>query len=182
MKRFHLFFLLASIAGVSPGAFFLLTMPAQAKQCSTERPSSRSHWSYRLIDGRKCWYEGTPMLSKSSLHWSLARQTDLDRESNVSSSELLQSSRCSGIRPGRFRRFRCALALALPRSNRKIIAGDQPRLPIPKNPAGWCRRALHTIRSRKTLRDGTAIVQIVTADSQGLSQWLTSVNRWALLS
>jgi hypothetical protein len=44
--------------------------PTQAKQCSTERPANaRSYWSYRLIDGRKCWYEGKPMLSKSLLHW-----------------------------------------------------------------------------------------------------------------
>lgn len=26
-------------------------------------------WSYRLIDGRKCWYAGKPMLSKSLLEW-----------------------------------------------------------------------------------------------------------------
>jgi len=26
-------------------------------------------WSYRLIDGRKCWYEGKPGLSKSLLEW-----------------------------------------------------------------------------------------------------------------
>src|SRR5262249_54942886 len=26
-------------------------------------------WSYRIIDGRKCWYEGKPMLSKASLEW-----------------------------------------------------------------------------------------------------------------
>ncbi|MBI5265051.1 MAG: hypothetical protein HY852_24925 [Bradyrhizobium sp.] len=26
-------------------------------------------WSYRLIDGRKCWYEGKPMLSKALLEW-----------------------------------------------------------------------------------------------------------------
>ena len=45
----------------------------------TERPShARSYWSYRLIDGRKCWYEGKPMLSKSSLHWSPARTAKAD--------------------------------------------------------------------------------------------------------
>ena len=61
MKRFQLFFLAAYIAGASSGGFFLLTMPAQAKQCSSERPANaRSHWSYRIIDGRKCWYEGKP--------------------------------------------------------------------------------------------------------------------------
>src|SRR5712672_1680810 len=31
--------------------------------------SSGQWWSYRLIDGRKCWYEGKPGLSKSLLEW-----------------------------------------------------------------------------------------------------------------
>ena len=45
-------------------------MPAQAKQCHAARPSNaQSYWSYRLIDGRKCWYEGKPMLSKAMLEW-----------------------------------------------------------------------------------------------------------------
>jgi hypothetical protein len=45
---------------------------AQAKQqCSAEMPSNPHDrwWSYRLIDGRKCWYEGKPGLSKSLLEW-----------------------------------------------------------------------------------------------------------------
>src|SRR5215472_5089009 len=45
---------------------------AQAKQqCSAATPSNpQGHWwSYRLIDGRKCWYEGKPGLSKSLLEW-----------------------------------------------------------------------------------------------------------------
>jgi len=45
---------------------------AQAKQqCSVAVPSDThgQWWSYRLIDGRKCWYEGKPMLSKSLLEW-----------------------------------------------------------------------------------------------------------------
>jgi hypothetical protein len=44
---------------------------AQAKQCSAAMPSDPQGrwWSYRFIDGRKCWYEGKPMLSKSLLHW-----------------------------------------------------------------------------------------------------------------
>jgi hypothetical protein len=49
-------------------------VPAEAKQCFTERPSNaQSHWSYRLIDGRKCWYEGRPGFSKSLLHWPAAQ-------------------------------------------------------------------------------------------------------------
>jgi hypothetical protein len=27
------------------------------------------YWSWRLIDERKCWYEGKPMLSRSLLEW-----------------------------------------------------------------------------------------------------------------
>jgi hypothetical protein len=45
---------------------------AQTKQqCSAAMPSNpQGHWwSYRLIDGRKCWYEGKPGLSKSLLEW-----------------------------------------------------------------------------------------------------------------
>jgi hypothetical protein len=44
---------------------------AQAKQeCSAAIPSNpHGFWSWRLIEGRKCWYEGKPMLSKSLLEW-----------------------------------------------------------------------------------------------------------------
>jgi hypothetical protein len=44
---------------------------AQARQeCVAAMPSNpHGHWSWRLIDGRKCWYEGKPMLSRSLLEW-----------------------------------------------------------------------------------------------------------------
>jgi hypothetical protein len=45
---------------------------AQTKQqCSATMPSDPhgQWWSYRFIDGRKCWYAGKPMLSKSLLEW-----------------------------------------------------------------------------------------------------------------
>src|SRR6201987_4900453 len=65
----------ACIVGLSP----VVAVTVQAKQCKTERPSNaRSYWSYRLIDGRKCWYEGKPMLSKSLLHWPPARTAKAD--------------------------------------------------------------------------------------------------------
>ena len=45
-------------------------LSAQVRQCSAARPTSQhGYWSYRLIDGRKCWYEGKTMLSKSLLVW-----------------------------------------------------------------------------------------------------------------
>jgi hypothetical protein len=76
----------AGVVSVSTVALFFSATPAQAKQCSTERPSNaRTYWSYRLIDGRKCWYEGKPMLSKSLLHWAVAQtaQPNPRREANV---------------------------------------------------------------------------------------------------
>ena len=43
---------------------------AKAMECSAARPSStQSYWSWRLIDGRKCWYPGKTMISKSLLQW-----------------------------------------------------------------------------------------------------------------
>ena len=41
----------------------------EAKQCLAAPSKTQKAWTYRLIDGRKCWYEGKPMLSKSLLHW-----------------------------------------------------------------------------------------------------------------
>lgn|SRR5579871_82810 len=66
-KPFASIVLTACIAALSS-----IGMPAaQARQhCSTATTSHpRGFWSWRLIDGRKCWYEGKPGLSKSSLEW-----------------------------------------------------------------------------------------------------------------
>src|SRR5262245_13597007 len=84
MKRFQLFVLASFIAGVSAVAFSSVAL-AQARQCSAERPAdARSYWSYRIIDGRKCWYEGKPMLSKTLLHWSTAQTAQADTEQKAS--------------------------------------------------------------------------------------------------
>ncbi len=63
---------IARAAGLLPfGIVLLLGMQtAQAKQCSAAiPPNPQGHWSYRLIDGRKCWYQGENNLSKSLLQW-----------------------------------------------------------------------------------------------------------------
>jgi hypothetical protein len=61
-----LVFLAACIAALAPigGA------NAKAIDCSVARPSNpQGYWSWRLIDGRKCWYAGKTMISKSLLQW-----------------------------------------------------------------------------------------------------------------
>jgi hypothetical protein len=51
-------------------AVFIGVQTADAKQCSVAMPlSPKGHWSYRLIDGRKCWYEGENNFPKSLLQW-----------------------------------------------------------------------------------------------------------------
>jgi hypothetical protein len=48
-----------------------LTGAQAATECQAEIVKGRaSHWTYRLIDGRKCWYEGKTQLPKSELFWS----------------------------------------------------------------------------------------------------------------
>jgi hypothetical protein len=71
MYSFRLIVSSAVIAGAAMMMTLCSPTSAHAKQCSAERPANaRSYWSYRLIDGRKCWYEGKQMISKSLLHWS----------------------------------------------------------------------------------------------------------------
>ena len=61
-----LVFLAACIAALVPvGA-----ANAKGMECSVARPSNATgYWSWRLIDGRKCWYAGKTMISKSLLQW-----------------------------------------------------------------------------------------------------------------
>jgi hypothetical protein len=58
-------------AFIVPGIVLLIGMQAaDAKQCNEAIASNpQGHWSYRLIDGRKCWYEGENNFPKSLLQW-----------------------------------------------------------------------------------------------------------------
>jgi hypothetical protein len=48
------------------------------QQCSAAMPPNQGQWwSYRLIDGRKCWYAGKPMMSKALLEWPVERAPEL---------------------------------------------------------------------------------------------------------
>jgi hypothetical protein len=63
----------AAAAVAVPVGMLLLAgvQTADAKQCRATMPSNpEGHWTYRLIDDRKCWYEGQSKISKSLLHWS----------------------------------------------------------------------------------------------------------------
>src|SRR5256884_7317424 len=42
---------------------------AQIKESRASPSKVQGHWSWRLIDGRKCWYAGKAVIAKSSLRW-----------------------------------------------------------------------------------------------------------------
>ena len=64
--QIRLIFFAACIAALMPAG----VANAKAMECSVARPSSaQGYWSWRLIDGRKCWYAGKTMISKSLLQW-----------------------------------------------------------------------------------------------------------------
>jgi len=41
----------------------------KAVACQTSKPAGHGSWAWRVIDGRKCWYEGAVGMDKSLLHW-----------------------------------------------------------------------------------------------------------------
>ena len=59
--------LLAAI-GVAIMAYVLMPTAAGALECK-ERPDDKSYWSYRIIDGQRCWYRGHRVIPKSRLEW-----------------------------------------------------------------------------------------------------------------
>src|SRR5260370_16983595 len=71
-KQIQAVSLIAFVARILPlGIVLPIEMQAaEAKQCSAAEPSNpQKHWSYRLIDGRKCWEEGENNFPKSLLQW-----------------------------------------------------------------------------------------------------------------
>jgi hypothetical protein len=63
--------LLSLGAIVSAGMFVPVSM-AHAKiiACAAKVPvPPKGPWSYRVVDGRKCWYRGKAMISRALLRW-----------------------------------------------------------------------------------------------------------------
>jgi hypothetical protein len=56
---------------------------AQAKQQCSTASGHNGYWSWRQIDGRKCWYEGKPMLSKDLLEWAAPAAADAEADADA---------------------------------------------------------------------------------------------------
>ena len=67
-----------------------------ALECKPAMPSgTKEYWSWRIIDGKRCWYPGRPGMDKSNLRWAqpeLARAVrDDDRLENVRNFDELKA-------------------------------------------------------------------------------------------
>jgi hypothetical protein len=61
---------------------------AQSIACAAQVPAPpKGHWYYRIIDGRKCWYEGKAMIPKSSLYWPKSDVADTEVRKPVLASD-----------------------------------------------------------------------------------------------
>jgi hypothetical protein len=60
------------IAALAAHSMPMAEAKAQVRQCSASPSKTQGHWSWRLIDGRKCWYAGKTVIAKSSLRWPAA--------------------------------------------------------------------------------------------------------------
>ena len=70
--QFRLFFFAVCIAALAPIGMLTAQAKAPIKECSASPSKAQGHWSWRLIDGRKCWYAGKTVISKSLLKWPAA--------------------------------------------------------------------------------------------------------------
>lgn len=45
-------------------------------ECARTPDTSTSHWMWREVDGRQCWYVGTTLVPKSMLRWPISGHGD----------------------------------------------------------------------------------------------------------
>lgn len=74
-----------ALAAIVTGALIPIDAPAaQIRECRAAVPAkAQGHWSWRLIDGRKCWYAGRTVVAKSSLRWPAAAQAKVKAPAEV---------------------------------------------------------------------------------------------------
>src|SRR6478752_1162331 len=50
-------------------ALLLISSGASATECQSSPGHDGKWWSYRIVDSKRCWYQGRPGRSKNLLHW-----------------------------------------------------------------------------------------------------------------
>ena len=63
-----LFVMILAAMGLIILAYIMMPRAAGAMECRA-RPDRSSYWTWRQIDGRRCWYRGHRVVAKSRLYW-----------------------------------------------------------------------------------------------------------------
>src|SRR6476620_8362684 len=50
-------------------ALLLISSAASATECQSSPGQDGKWWSWRIVDSKRCWYEGRPGRSKDLVHW-----------------------------------------------------------------------------------------------------------------
>jgi hypothetical protein len=50
-------------------ALLLISSGASATECQSSPGNDGKWWSWRIVDSKRCWYQGSPGRSKDLLHW-----------------------------------------------------------------------------------------------------------------
>ena len=62
-----------------------------AVECKAELPAAPTgHWSWRTVDGKRCWYQGPPGMDKANLQWPRPTRSPAAAET-LSDKALLES-------------------------------------------------------------------------------------------
>ena len=61
-------------------ALMLAPLSASALTCKPAKQGA-GYWSYRIVDGKRCWYPGHTTIAKSRLHWTKPKAVAVARRS-----------------------------------------------------------------------------------------------------
>lgn len=54
---------------LTTGYLLAADAPSHLTDCYNDKGNDHSYWSWRVIDGKKCWYHGRPGRPKTELRW-----------------------------------------------------------------------------------------------------------------
>lgn len=96
MNQLQIALLALGAATLASASFPVHSHAEEQIACASEVPAVRKgqgHWYYRIVDGRKCWYDGKPMLPKTQLYWPGSSNAETKPAPAASSKEPAKASR-----------------------------------------------------------------------------------------
>ena len=120
---------------------------AQVVECEPQRVHDNRYWSYRIIDGRSCWYPGRPGKPKTELRWS-RHSPSTGTTARISEAEQPRDLSGTPVVPG------AAPADPLP---------EEEALPLPP---GLTTDALLAFAEREQLRKQAPLIPIAAPPQQ----------------